>query len=370
MKKTKKIVKFLLQAAIGGVIGYFVAKSGVDFLPSASDMGVSKPAAVVILLASFVLGLLLTVLIHELGHLLLGIFAGLTPVIMTAGPLHWEFSAGKAWPKFSVQRGISGGYTLCIPTQNVGLKKALSLFIAGGPLASFLLLAFCILLFSPAPGWAKFLLGFTGFSTLFLGVINLYPQRLLGMYTDGARMLTIFRGGRKFEEMYAQFVLTGYLYADTKPTDWPQALIETLRGSAQFSPEWRAGQYYDYMKAKYRQDWTLAECHLNAASQDIDDLPQIMKNSYISERACFRAVTNHEFAAAAETLKRTGKGMMTQPYTAAIYKAIIKIANGELPAAEAHLQDAQTATEKAMFKGMVSLALQDIDILRAYMTAK
>lgn len=370
MKFLKSLIKLTFFAIAGGIIGYLLAKNGGNTLPSAKALGVSKVELIGLFFISIPAGLFVSVLIHELGHLFFGVSAGMNPIAMMVGPLCWRFNEEKNWPKLSIGRGISGGITVCIPNETTNINNVLARFLIGGPLASLLLGALCIASINYVPVIMKIPLGTTAAITILLGLYNLIPNTVFGLHTDGARLLAILRGGSFSEEMIAQFLLTAHMHNNGTPNNWPQEKIDILMNAKEFSPEWRAGQYYSYMKTKFSKDWPSAKTHLMRAGSDLGDMPQIMKNSYQNEIAAFDALCDHNFIDAAKTLRASGKGFLSQSHTEAIYQAIIHIADGEMLKAEGQLQLATKTTSNAIFKGTISLVQQDIQLLRAYIAVE
>ena len=362
MKYLKKIGSLTLCALLGAGVGMITAKYGADLI---ADINISTPIGIGIFFLSIAPGLFFAVLVHEMGHLFFGVKSGLKPVALMVGPFDWEFSPGKKWPKLKLLKGFQGGITICLPPHSANLKRSLAYYVAGGPIASFMLALFCILALLTIKGWPMIFFGFTAFISLLLGLFNLYPNRVFGMYTDGARLLAIFQGGKRFKEMNAQFQLSAYLHIEESPDSWPQDLVETLLNAETLSPEWRAGHYYRYMQARFANDWAAAKEHLSLASKELCDMPQAIKNSYIKEGALLCALMDGDIAGAAKTLRETGKSLMTQAHTLSIYSAIQHMNEENYNAAAQALDKAEFEARDTMFKGLISLALQDIRLLRA-----
>jgi len=222
MKYLKKIGELTLAALFGVGIGVMAAKYGAG---PVTDINVSEPVGIGIFFLSVIPGLFFAVLIHEIGHLFFGIKSGMKPIMLMVGPFNWVFSPDKKWPKLKLLKGIQGGVTICLPAQSANLKRSLAYYVAGGPIASFVLALFCALALATIQGWPIIFFGFTAFVSLLLGLYSLYPNQVLGMYTDGARLLAIFQDGKRFKEMNAQFQLSAYLHIEESPDTWPQDLV-------------------------------------------------------------------------------------------------------------------------------------------------
>ncbi len=142
------------------------------------------------------LTLLLIVLIHELGHIAAGFAVGFHFKTIRIGPLTLVKSPKGL--KITLQRlsNLDGFAAMEIP-QLRKLRHRLTIYIAAGTLANFLS-GFCIWLFltSQVSGSLRHTfrqyLGFFAALSILIGGINLIPyQRRNGMFTDGARLLSL-----------------------------------------------------------------------------------------------------------------------------------------------------------------------------------
>src|ERR1700734_4122222 len=126
-------------------------------------------------------------LIHEAGHCLVGLIAGLELDRIRVGPveldsyrrLHWE------WRRSS----LLGGHALMLPKSNSALPVRLAAYIAGGPAAN-ILCGLVVLDLGPLRN-----AHLTGLAQLFVagsfvaGVANFIPFRRFGFSSDGMKLV-------------------------------------------------------------------------------------------------------------------------------------------------------------------------------------
>ncbi len=90
--------------------------------------------------------------VHECGHLAAGLLAGWRFDLLVIGPLRLARESGGrvrlGWNRDPAMFGGAGGAT---PTRTTGLRNAMAMFVAGGPLASLLVAPAA----TPPPGRTK-----------------------------------------------------------------------------------------------------------------------------------------------------------------------------------------------------------------------
>ncbi|SMC50980.1 M50 family metallopeptidase [Papillibacter cinnamivorans] len=179
-KKKRRRSGFLVQLAVGAVIGTALGFTGVyRFFHSAGE-GESLLTVFLLLFAA----IFLTVQLHELGHLLAGTLTGWRLFSFRVGPLSWNNENGRMKFTWIPNRGYSG---LCamVPPENASAAVSV-LYYSGGILVNFLTAAavypFLSAGVSGGPGTFLtdlFLMG------LLAGGINLFPFYSGNNPTDG-----------------------------------------------------------------------------------------------------------------------------------------------------------------------------------------
>ncbi|MEO0647701.1 MAG: site-2 protease family protein [Cyanobacteria bacterium J06650_10] len=171
----------------------------------------------------------LSILIHELGHLLFAIANGFE---VQAFSVHrWIMARqGKSWKISRTNKQYAGGFVLPIPKSLKHFSQpALIAMIFGGPFASFLL--FCAgaaLLISPT--WANnffvwLLIAFSGIS-LYMAIFNILPLKLGYLRTDGRRLLDLVKNNLAGQRFSALYGINASLRQGIRPKDLSPTFIE------------------------------------------------------------------------------------------------------------------------------------------------
>ena len=184
----------LLILALGMAAGDYVALATGAL---ALDEGVGFFGALLLCGLGLPLTYLLAVVAHELGHLLGGWSAGLSPRFAHAGPLtlskeggRWRVGWDGHWPWL-------GGRAYCLAPSAARWRWVV--LVLGGPLANLLLgvpAAWLAVGDLPLPPLPRCWVGMFAAHSLFLGVVNLLPFRDRGLDSDGLVLLHLLAGGR------------------------------------------------------------------------------------------------------------------------------------------------------------------------------
>lgn len=185
------------------------------------------------LLLRMLLGVLaawIAVVVHECGHLVAGLSVGWRFDLLVIGPLRLgRESDGRVrlgWSRDPAMFGGAGGTT---PMSTTGLRQAMAVFVAGGPLASLLLAlaAHLALIELPAThGAPAILLGWLRLISGGIGVVNLAPMANGPFVTDGLRLLRVLGHGPQGAREMALLALSALEARGVPPRDWDAALIE------------------------------------------------------------------------------------------------------------------------------------------------
>ena len=207
----------------------------------------------------------ITTSIHELGHALVGLSLGMKLRSFVLGPFHWFIRDGRWNFQFHPAGIISAeGVTGVVPTDPDQSRWSLVSMIAAGPLANLLtgLIALAAALTAPGrpyePAW-EFLFFFATVS-LVTCAANLLPIRGERLYSDGARIYQILKGG-PWDDLQRAFAIAGAtLVTPLRPRDYdieairrasltfnqgPQAVVLQLLASDHFIDSGRFAQACD-----------------------------------------------------------------------------------------------------------------------------
>jgi hypothetical protein len=185
----RKILPSLIGAIAGGVFTFVALK-----LAKASGFA-PDGAAKALFLAGIVLGLLPSLIIHELGHAAVGVWNGMRLLSLGIGPLKFTAdSNGKLSREWIGGARAFAGYAMLVPPRDFAAWR-MAMFAFAGPLTNFVQAALCFGLAALSPAWLAALLHGVAVSATLLGVINLLPLEIGGLQTDGKQVLDLSKGG-------------------------------------------------------------------------------------------------------------------------------------------------------------------------------
>ena len=187
------------------------------------------------LLLSFGVGmvaLVVATLVHELGHAVAGIAAGLRVARVQLGPLEIrDYGRPSVRLVWSLQAGV-----VLVPfdrTASLGpLRWGLIVSTAAGP---FVGLVFGAAILALAGGVrfddALSLPQALGQMSLVLGVLNLLPIRSGEQLADGRRMFSLLLRNRESGQILAATLMLVEALSDRRPRDWDPALLAVMERS-------------------------------------------------------------------------------------------------------------------------------------------
>ncbi len=170
--------------------------------------------------------LLLTLLIHELGHVLFGVWAGYRFNFLTIGPLTIENSdrmhikANDSWFLF-------GGAASCSPLTDdlTAIAKQHKLFAAGGPVFS---AAAALISLSIGIPMDLDLAIYLGLFNLAIFIVTIYPTNG-ALKSDGGVLLELSRGGEQTKEFLVSLLLLKEMNSPLHPSEWSEELIDRVK---------------------------------------------------------------------------------------------------------------------------------------------
>ncbi|MDJ0754848.1 MAG: hypothetical protein QNJ45_15090 [Ardenticatenaceae bacterium] len=175
-------------------------------------------------------GLFISILLHEMGHLLFALGSGLRVVYIVVGPLKISRTA-RGWRLLS--SGLTGfaiqGRVLAVPPERLWgdrsrLRRALFWFFAGGPAITLLQTAVvgALLFLTPDRTFNHISRGslsaFFLLSTMMLGWV-IYPLTINGIPNDVMQIIRLRRNDLKTRRLISLLVLQGQLIAGVRPSD-------------------------------------------------------------------------------------------------------------------------------------------------------
>lgn len=219
------VVRSLL--AIFGMIAGFVY---IERVMVDAEGGIGLFARITLIMITVVMGIVLNVFLHELGHLITGLLSGYSFAAFSIFSQHIIKKDGKLIRKKARLKGASGVCTMS-PPEMVNGKYPYKLFFFGGILMNFITAAICLALFlllaSSTELWASVSLVF-GVIAAWLGLGSLIPAKY--SKPDGYFLLYLSGEDKKEERVRLWTVaqIKALQVAGCRPRDIPYAYFECV----------------------------------------------------------------------------------------------------------------------------------------------
>lgn len=228
MKKTLKTILILVVFIIGcfgsGLLVGDILKH--IFGKSVSNIGSDNTVIMISSIVSLFVSFILTIIIHEAGHLVCGLITGYKYLLFRVGSLSLIKRNNKfEFKKFSIQ-GTGGQCILMPPDSDDPKNVPCFLYHLGGGLFNFItaLIAFPIAFATNSHILRPFFL-VLGMLSLFQAFMNLIPRK--GQIpNDGYNILMMLRNPAERVAMYKTLKVNGLLFKGSTPSQIPPELYD------------------------------------------------------------------------------------------------------------------------------------------------
>ena len=280
-----------------------------------------SPIAAVLL---FGIASLISLAVHELGHLIAGRLVGFPWMAITIGPVSFVKTSSGIKPRWSGYKSLSGLAQCHIRAQN-GLRPRLAGFILGGPIASLLLFALSYWVMRETDAASIFVDGIRGdlgeaffrvFALMFFASAvstsfgSLLPFGIRGVDTDALILWRLLRGGIKGERQVALAMLGAKISAGIRFRDWEPELISTALKPRDITPARLQSLFLAYLHEVDCGRFEEARALVDEASSIEPKIHEVylkLKRAVRMEQAFAFAVTGQP-EAAARMLGRLSRG--------------------------------------------------------------
>lgn len=320
--------------------------------------------------AAIVVGLVIAIIVHELGHLAAGLRAKLHFVAIGIGPLALTHNQGR--PRVMILRlqGNILGYCLFfLPDRpDPDLRQQLSGMIAGGLLAS---LALGVGLLGVGAtgmlatlGWFGMMLTFTGYLSLLLLVANLYPAQWIS--TDGRKLLELWRSESHARRLLSHTRIAQAALQGIRPREWDEVQVRRMTALQHGDSYSLDPHYLAYRWALDRKDEAQAERYLSYAVRFRKRASPNARAMLLVEAAFFECRYRANQHNAEQWLRKLGQQMRLAPalaklrLTCAASLVLRDYPQARLAAMRGlqvleHAADGFSASERALFEEMIDL---------------
>lgn len=353
--------RFWMSISVAILVGCCVGYSFVRYLQSGGSVLFLDALNVWEVFVALPLLMLFVVGVHELGHLIAGIWQGMRFVLLIIYPFQWTATSKGVRFGFVTNIGQLGGLAVAAPT-SVGpaIKRQLFIMIAGGPAASLLLsaIAFIPVLISDGrfAGYCQ-LVSVLSFCCFILTII---PGEFGGFMTDGMQMIDVLGDSRSMMERSAIMQIMSQSMAGVRPRDWDvEGIAKADLLNSRDMPRRIAAMQMLLYHAMDCRDSERSRCHTDSLKSYAHGFPDGFQQSIYTELA-FLAALEHDSKQAATYLAMTRGGVATSESRRELAHAALCWAQNDFLGMEQHISAAERAMARLPAAGFDDLTRDQI----------
>lgn len=298
MNNTKKIILAALFLLLGISAGSLTHKYAAiaSFKASSQQTGI-------IILSLLPVAWLVAVVLHEVGHALVGHWQGFKFQWMVVGPFKWQQVAGKVSFRWNTNLHMAGGMVLSVPVDDQDLRHRFSAFAIGGPIASLIWAVIALGSYVQLPPIVQaqalgIVLGMSGVLSALITLLTLVPLHLGGSANDGSRALAMWRDGPASQLASILLLATGRSVAGVRPRELPIVSLEAAADLPTSLPAKLYIYYYLYLAALDAGRVAQARDYLDLCRQRLWQIPAALQSTVWLESTFFAAAYEHDMASA------------------------------------------------------------------------
>ncbi|MBX2997597.1 MAG: hypothetical protein KF893_03730 [Caldilineaceae bacterium] len=352
------------------VSGMMIASAAAGFLMTAYLFSLPTMDAISDLvplwqfLVILVVGTLLALVLHEIGHLIGGILVGFRFALLIVGPLKIHRQGEEIRLGWNSQMGLFGGLAATYPTDTHNLVQRMVVVVAGGPAMSALTALFSALALTllpplqfPALWLFLLLLAFASAGVLLAVTI---PGRASGFLSDRARLQALLSRGSTAQRQADLLAITALTMSGRRPRQWDQAVVERAMSIGDGSVDDLAAHLFAYTHWLDMDEVERAGSALDYVLARRGTLPEMMRPGLHLEAAFFTAY-HCEDASTARAWLVQGKGGIVDAHNRLRAEAAVLLADGQAEAAAAKAAEGLAQIHRSSEPGS---ALAEADELR------
>lgn len=275
---------------------YFLASSlviltlvGLPSLRAAIENAPAYWAALIPVIAALCAGIT-----HEAGHILAGSFFGFKVTQLRIGPLQFgkHVHCGEPYCGDVLTLGFVALEPRVANQDDQALRRRLWFLMLAGPLSSLLLAG--VLEFYLAMAQPSFPIAFgmriAAVLSVLFAIASLLPDvNRRGNFSDGARLLMLFKNDGKTERWISNIRCQIALNQGRHPRDWDQASVSRAAAVNDDSRDAYIARWLAYLWAAERQDITCATKYLEGALESLAYSTPKLRDQLFLEAAVFQA---------------------------------------------------------------------------------
>lgn len=304
------------------------------------------------LISGLLLAFIVSVAIHEVGHVVAGKRAGFRFAFLLAWPIQVRHRGDGGFavrPMFKSGLGL-GGMAGMAPVKCDNLRQGYLELLRGGPIAS-LGLGLSSIVIALVSGVGSSVTGgvfwMMGVISLLLFIICIIPRVSAGYLTDGAAIRLLSRGDVEKVDVYvAALEISTEIMAGTRPKDLMPEQLERLLKAGEDDPMWHRGLYFNFLSAADRGDLKSAREQMDRILADPAKIPLLVRTNYLVYHAWLLASEGKPGEARAQL--QLARGGVVEPCCRVMVEATILAAEGKTAEAVAMANRVPGLIKKSM----------------------
>lgn len=353
MKRLKRLAITLVRVAFAGGMTYLAIWPLANAVKYHHRWIFQYPGLFpLMLIGGLLLAFIISVAVHEVGHVVAGKLAGFRFAFLLAWPIQVRRRGDGGFavrPMFKSGLGM-GGMAGMAPVKCDNLRQGYLKLLRGGPIASLglgliaLLIAFTAGVGSSVTGGSFWMLGVI---SLLLFVICIIPRVSAGYLTDGAAIRLLSSGDVEKVDVYvAALEISTEIMAGTRPMDLMPELLQRLLKAGADDPMWHRGLYFNFLSAADRGDLKSARVQMDRILADPAKIPLLVRTNYQVYHAWLLAREGKSDEARAQL--QQARGGVVEPCCRAMVEATILMAEGKPAEAAALAKSVPGLIQKSM----------------------
>ena len=291
-------------------------------------------------------GFFAVLLIHELGHLMVGAMVRFRFGMIGVGPLGLSRS-GDGFRLRWLPVSQWGPFAMAYPTTPGRIRTRVAWYIAGGPLASLSL--------AVGAAWVTGEFSLRGMSGLaavlsgavFVATMQPFAGTGIGIPSDGARLFSLVRGAPNATASAALLALEGATLAGTRPSSWDPAIV-ALAAQVTGPPAYVMSAATAALRRATDGDHSANVVELVARIRAVyPSVARMLRADTAAELSFWLAHHGRDPVAAREFLHDAG-GVLAEPYRRWTAEAAVRAAADDREGARAALARARASLSQGL----------------------
>lgn len=365
-KKSQYQISQILLPVLMGLVGLAAGYFFTSLFVAEENSSTAIPKLWLLsLIPNLIIAMFSVLALHEIGHVIAGISVGFEFRMITVGVLMLEKEAGKLKFKWNKNLNTAGGLALCVPRSTNNILRNFILFTAGGPAMSLLLtfFAYALTWVFPYPAANAHIghfvldsyLHITAFTSLVIFVVTIIPAQAGGFYTDGGRILNLWKGGAQAQLEVILLQTTSELTSGARPqTIDAERLLEALEydTNTPFKAYLHSFLYYHYLDKGQIDE---AEIQLQEYANYLAQIPSGYQAIVWLEKSFFKAFYHADAEGARRSFEQAKIGAIIPEATTLRAEAALAFVENNPALALEKIQAALDALPKSIDQGTAKL---------------